>query len=326
MCLFSWKAPLSSVLGNYKLISFFIVDKKFNLLGLSFTDDIVGSTFSFQIGDENQNVKNVQFDKAGVKVNGEPYFFASFMPRVDFKDAAVISAKIDNSTNKDETTDIVWKIYRWDSMNPENLIKTVDEKVSVKANSSALASVSVSEVGYPVYYIIGELKYKDSKSIIGVRFVRPGFDRLKINFPAVINFPIKKGSSSTLFSCIYHSGDYSYTDPDGKLVLKLTDVQGNIIEEYTYNGPIIGMMGLKKDFVSKKTYDHFFLSAELFKSDELLEKSILEYDCNKIDPKTCESESSAAIIFYIITGMIILLVIVGIISMIFLRIKSINNI
>lgn len=313
---FSWKVPNSLISGDYKIVSFFIVDKKYNLLGLSFTNDVIGNTFDFKIiGDKY----NVQFDSSGVFINKEKYFFAAYPPRISIEYPATISAKIDNSTKEDQLVDVVWKLYKWDSINTDNFIRTKSEKVVIAANSSKNIEINIQENTEPVYYLIGELKYKDSKSILDIRFVRPEVDKLRINFPSITSFPIKKGEKSTVFSCLYNSGT-SFSVPGGKLTITLTDIFGNVIEDYTYQGQVTGsMMAVKDDFISRKNLDHFFLNVKLWQNSELVDQSILEYDCKKIDPNFCYKKDKTTI--YIVVGAIIILIVV-ILSTIFSRRKK----
>lgn len=284
---FSWKVPKYLTTGNYTLATFFEVDKKFNLLGLSFTDDVIGNSFNFQvIGPKD----NVQFDKSGVTINNKPYFFAVFLPQIPSKDPAIIKAKIDNTTNQDQSIDISWKLYRWDAINPENLIRTEKDTIIIKARSSENIQITIPEALEPVYYLVGELKYQDSKSIINVRFIRPEVNRIRINFPSVTSFPIKTNEPSTIFSCLHNSGTAQLV-PDGKLTLVLTDQKGKVIEEYTYQGVVTGeMMAVKKDFISQDTFDHFFLTAQLWQQGKLVDQSTLEYNCKNINPELCKQK------------------------------------
>jgi hypothetical protein len=301
---FSWQVPDFAKEGEYRLVSFFIVDQKFNLLGLSFTDDVVGNPFSFNVSGKKTNV---EFDKAEVTINDLPYYFAAFPPLVPSKDIANVSAKINNTTDKDETVGIVWKLYSWDSIDPDNFIRTSTSSIKVKSNSSSNIKISIPENASSVYYLIGELSYKDSKSIIGVRFVRPEVDKLRLNFPSITKFPIEKGTELSMFSCVHNSGSSSLV-PDGKLILKLLDNAGKVINEYTYEGGITGeMMAVKKDFRSPKLLNQFSLYAELWQGDKIVDQSKIDYDCNKIDPKSCKTDYT---IFMMIGGVILLIVLI----------------
>jgi len=305
---FAWDVPKSLTEGNYKIASFFIVDKKFNLLGLSFTNDVIGNTFNFNIVSKNgPQTRDVRFDEAGVKINDSPYFFAAFPPSVPSINPAIISAKINNSTNSAQTVDVVWKVYRWDGIDPANFIKTASSKTTIKAGSSGTVQITIPDADYPVYYIVGELAYKDSKSIIDVRFVRPEVNRIRLNFPSITSFPIKQGADSTIFSCLHNSGTASSV-PNGKMTLTLTDNSGRTIDKYTYQGAVTGsMMAAKTDFVAKSNIDHFFLTAQLWQADKLVDQTKLEYDCNKIDPKLCNPKNNNSIIFAVLIIIIVLM-------------------
>jgi hypothetical protein len=54
---FSWKVPSYAESGDYSLATFFTTSRKFNLLGLSFTDDVVGNTVPFSVsGDVKSSI------------------------------------------------------------------------------------------------------------------------------------------------------------------------------------------------------------------------------------------------------------------------------
>ena len=63
--------------------------------------------------------------------------------------------------------------------------------VTVPAGGSAPVSITITDAKYPVYLVVGTLSWKDTKSIIGVRFVREGVDRTRINFPSIMSFPLQ---------------------------------------------------------------------------------------------------------------------------------------
>jgi hypothetical protein len=285
---FSWKVPAYAQSGKYQLVTYFTADKKFNLLGLSFTDDIVGNSFNFNVSGEKTGVA---FDKSSVMINKAPYYFAAYPPKIQPQDDANISIKIDNTTNQAQSIKTNWKLYRWDGANPSNLIREFSTTTAIKANSIGDIKFSIQEKSEPVYYLVGEFIYKDAKSVVGIRFVRDGVDRVRLNFPSVTSFPLKKGDSTTLFSCLHNSGQSSQV-PNNKIVLEITDENGKIIESYTYEGVVTGdVMAVKKDFVSKVNLDIFSVHASLYTDGKLVDESTMRYDCNEIDPTKCIPEN-----------------------------------
>jgi hypothetical protein len=89
---FSWRVPAYAKGGNYRAATYFTTSKKFNLLGLSFTDDVVGNALPFTVSSEQPNL--VQFDKDNVTINAAPFRFAAFPPTISATATAIISVPI----------------------------------------------------------------------------------------------------------------------------------------------------------------------------------------------------------------------------------------
>lgn len=287
---FQWRVPAYAQSGDYQLATFFTASRKFNLLGLTFTDDVVGNTVPFRVVGEQTG--SVRFDKAGVTINAEPYLFAAFPPRIDASAPAVVNATIRNTTGSSQTATVSWVVYQWDAQLRENAVQEETRQVTVPAGGSAPISITVRDTKYPVYLVVGTLKWQDAQSVIGARFVRDGIDRTRINFPGVMSFPLMAGQETTLFSCLHNSGSASLV-PDGRLVLTLSDSLGNLIHEYTYEGGVTGaMMGVAEAFTPRKSYDYFVLDARLYRGEEFIDEAHLVYDCQEINPSLCVPESA----------------------------------
>jgi hypothetical protein len=288
---FEWRIPAYAQSGDYQLATFFTTSRKFNLLGLSFTDDVVGNTVPFQVIGEQTT--GVAFDKTGVTVNDEPYYFAAFPPRVNLTESATVEAHIRNTTGSAQAATVSWVIYQWDAQLRENVVQEEFQRVTVPAGGTAPISITVRDTNYPVYLVVGTLQWQDSQSIIGVRFVREGVNRTRINFPSITSFPLVAGQSNTLFSCLHNSGSESFV-PNGRLELSLADHNGVTIHEYTYTGDVTGaMMGVASDFTPKRNYDYFTLSARLYQDDEFVDEVTQTFDCNQIDPTLCQEQEQA---------------------------------
>jgi hypothetical protein len=288
---FQWRVPSYALSGEYELATYFVSSRKFNLLGLSFTDDIVGNTIPFTVAGEMTT--GVKFDKAGVTVNGDEYFFAAFPPRVEATAPGVVSATLRNTTNTVQAVTVQWTVYQWDGLLRENVVQEETRTVSVPANSSAEATITVTDTKYPVYYVVGTAKWKDTQSVIGARFVREGVDRTRINFPGVMSFPLKAGETNTLFSCLHNSGESAVVS-GGSLDLTVLDREGNPIHHYTYTGDVTGeMMGVASAFTPTENYDYFTVTARLFQGDQFVDEANLVYDCQAIDPSLCLPAAAA---------------------------------
>lgn len=287
---FSWDVPSYARTGEYQLATFFTTSRKFNLLGLSFTDDVIGNTVPFRVTGEQRG--GVAFDKGEVTVNDEPYYFAAFPPRTDAASPVEVEALVRNTTNASQTAVVLWTVSQWDAQQRENVVQEETRQVTIPAGGSASVSTIVRDTKYPVYLVTGTLQWKDTKSVIGVRFVRTGLDRTRINFPGVMSFPLVEGQENTLFSCLHNSGESGIVE-GGRLELTLKDVLGNTIHEHIYSGGVTGaMMGVASLFTPKETYDYFTLSARLYKDDQLVDEANLIYDCNTINPALCNPKPS----------------------------------
>lgn len=286
----NWNIPSYAVSGEYKIATFFTVSRKFNLLGLPFTDDVVGNTASFKVAGELKN--GVSFKKDAVTVAGENYYFAAFPPRTSAADPVTVEATLTNPTGESVTVPVTWSLYHWSQNDQANFITSKTEQVTIAAGKSATVSFVVNDANHPVYLLQGVAKWHDSSSIINVRFVRSGHDQLRINYPSVMSYPLVEGQEATLFSCLHNAGE-SASVPDGRLELSLLDHKGKVIHSYTYTGDVTGaMMGVVEKFTPKKTYGTFTLDAKLYQGQMLVDQSSVTYDCQVLDPSLCPTEST----------------------------------
>lgn len=286
---FSWNVPSHAQSGQYELATFFITSHKFNLLGLTFTDDVVGNTVPFNVNGDQ--VSGIAFDKAGVTVDGNPYFFAAFPPSVGGSGPVTVAATVHNTTDKDASAEVEWTVYQWDAQLAENVVARERSTVTVPAGGSAPVSIRVTDARHPVYLVRGSLAWEDTKSIIGVRFARRDVNRLRINFPSLMSFPLKKGEKATLFSCLHNAGVADIIR-NGELDLTLSNASGKIIHEYSYKGDVTGeMMGVADSFVPARDYDVLTLDARLLHNGALVDSARVTYDCNEIDPGLCKKGS-----------------------------------
>lgn len=287
---FAWKVPAYAVSGEYRIVTFFTTSRKFNLLGLSFTDDVVGPATPFTVVGEAHS--SVSFDKSSVTVGGKPYHFAAFPPRESQKDPVTLTAMVHNATKEKAMVQVSWVIYQWDAQLRQNVIQEeVPKKILVPAGASMPVSVTVHDALYPVYYVVGTLAWKDTKSIIGARFVRAGVDRARINFPGLASYPLKRGVENTLFSCVHNAGT-SVSLPHSRLELSLFDEWDNEIHSYTYNGDVTSaMMGVADTFIPQRDYTTMTLIARLYSNDEIVDEARLVYDCHTLAPDSCQGAS-----------------------------------
>jgi len=169
-----------------------------------------------------------------------------------------------------------------------------------------------------------EADYKDVKSILDIRYVNQDAQQTRINFPAVTAFPLKKGATETVFSCLHNSGSADMVG-NNKFVMDLLDQNGKPIHSYTYTGDISGaMMGVKDEFVPNKDYDKFSLVAKLYTDGKLVDSAEMKYDCSLINPAKCSqvSASSGNTLRSMLIIFIIILTVIGLIAVLVRKLKS----
>ena len=286
---FTWNVPENAAGGEYMAAFFFQTEKRYNLLGLSFTDDVTGNQAHFTITNSDKTGV-VSFDKNSVTFNKKPYSFAAFPPH--FTKNEIVHTAVTVSNPKDEVmfTTVTWKLYSWDGLREETLKDTRTEVLKLAPGETRQVTYGAPPINGTVSYLVAELTDGASKSILDMRFVRDDIEEMRINFPSILSYPLKAGEESTVFSCI-HSTNIPLI-PGNTLTLTLTDEKGNVIHTYTYNGDVTGaMMGLKDTFVPEKTYSTFTLTATLEHKGSIFEKITIPYKCEDIDQSLCQEST-----------------------------------
>ena len=281
---FKWHVPENAPGGEYMVAFFFETAKRYNLLGLSFTDDVTGNQTRFTVTTKGKGVATL--DKNTVTLNSQLHRFASFPPHFGKDDPVTISAKLVNPRNETITVPVTWKLYAWDSLREESLRNTKKESVELKPRETRTISYVAVPIGSSVSYVVAEARDAMSTSLLDIRFVRDGIDETRINFPGITGYPLEAGKENTLFSCV-HSTDTPVVS-DNTLTLTLKDDKENVIHTYTYAGDITSaMMGVKDAFTPAKTYATFSLTATLKHKGDIIEEVREIYNCASINPALC---------------------------------------
>lgn len=286
---FNYQLPSGLPTGTYTLTSYFLTQDKFNLAGLSFTDDIYGGYETFTI--EGGSEKSIRLDRTGVKINKEPYRIFGFLPKPFPADAKSVSMSVPlkNETDKNLDAQVSYEFYAWDGIAKENLLKSWNEKVSISKNSSKNLSFNLDLSDRPVYYVKIKAAAGDQKSDVHVRFVKEGF-RPRLNYVGITNFPLEKDQKATLFAC-YHNT--AHEEANGKLNLALKDQNGKILAETSFDGKITGQIEVLTKELSNLSMDNLTLSAQLFddKGNKVDEVDI-PYDCSKFSQSLCRKQKT----------------------------------
>lgn len=292
---FNWTPSQYLPAGNYYMATYFITSDRFNLSGLSFTDDIIGGRGDFKVVTDNQGL---YFDKDSVTINGDPHQFIAAVPQFPKYERLVVTAPVKNDTLEAMNVGVTWNIYYWDAQREEQLVETVEGAAFVPASGVTDVSYELKDYQHAVYLIEPVITYRnETVSKLNVRVARTGIDFPRINFPAVTSFPLKGGEESTLFSCLHNGGSNALVT-DTVMTLELKDEVGNVIHTYTYEGGTTGdMMAIAESFTPEMDYNAVSLTATLSHQGGLVDTVTVAYDCEEIDPNSCVESSEESSIF-----------------------------
>lgn len=289
---FSWMVPNAAEAGDYQIAFYFNSAERYNLLGLSFTDDVTGNTADFKVVGEGGTA--AAFDKNAVMLNGKPHRFAAFPLHFTKDELVTAEVKLVNPKDEEVTVAVTWKLYDWDGLREEARRDMQQEVILLKAKETKTLAYKAQPINASVSYLVVEVKDRDAKSILDIRFVRDGIEETRINFPSIETYPLKAGEKAGLFSCV-HSTNQPVVK-DNILSLTLRDAEGNVFHNYQYRGDITGnMMGLSDSFTPEKTYANFTLTATLERDGKLIEEVVQKYDCEKIDKTLCPKAGAQSI-------------------------------
>ena len=290
---FVWNVPPDAQPGDYRMVSFVDGSQQFSLLGLTFTDDIVGDSFDFSI--VGHDFGTVRFGKESVHINGQPFYFAAFPPQVDASTTDVtVTANIANTATEPTAAQVSWKLYYWDSTIPAHLLTNETKQYIIGAKSSGAVSFTITDTTHTVYYLVGELtEHSGSKSVIGVRFVRSGVSMPRLAFVGVNSYPV--ATSSTAFTCIHSTNNTEVENATLTLSVLTKGFFGTTtVISKTYRGAIPGdMLAFALPFATKLS--SFSIAAELYQNGKLVESKIVPYRCEDLQD-VCPTSGNAFIL------------------------------
>ncbi len=283
---FSWHIPKGTTAGNYRANYFFTVGKKFNLGGLSFSNEVIIGSSSFVI--ESQNHNYVQFDRSKTKINEKKYLHVGSLPIIDKGQSPVLTQMIDNTFSENKDVKMTYDLYYWDGLNDENKIDSKTENINLSANSKKEIKYTFPSMNVSVYFLRVTAEYDNQKSIINIRLASKQ-ERPRLNYPAIVSFPIKKGDKEILYSCFHNT---SNVNTQGKVIVTLIDEEGKKVAQINHEGEIPSAMSADKvEFIAKKNYQKLNLKAEVYdKNDKLVDSYQTTYDCADFD--ACDNKNN----------------------------------
>ena len=328
----SWRVPVDAVSGDYYVGYSFVANDRYNVTGIAVTDDIVGASAAFSVSG-NSEAAPVEFNKADTTIDGQDYSFAGVPPALSQTDTHVISTTLTNPSDQTKTVPLQWTQYAWDGVNQENERYVDATVITLEPNEVREVRYVVQPQEEAVVYVTAVTQDQQAKSYLNIRYVRDGVEESRLHSPALSQFPLVSGEETTLFTCAH-----SIASPlanDVTLSLTLSDKQGNEIDSYSYTGELSGALsGFGETFTPERNYNYAKLDVTLEQSGTVVESITIIYDCNDINPESCneiiapvvaetdtQAPSSSLQMLLMVVGVVVLLLIL-IIMFVMLRKKG----
>jgi len=284
---FKWRVPANSIDGGYSMATFFTVNKKYNLAGLSFWNHTYAGFSDFKVTGLKDGVS---FNRNKVTVNGKAFELRSMSEPLPNDKPINVKVPLQNKTAKVLNLNLSYKLYYWDSLQQINLLDSKKENVSLAPGASKDISYVINNSEKPVYYLTITAEGEGVKSVINVRPTTTG-SQVRLNFSGIDNFPVNKGDKLTSFVC-FHNTSFA-GEMDTKIEQIIRDKNGTVVDKLEYQGMIGGSIGAaKNDVTAIADYEYLTVETKVYGSKgDLIEENTLVYDCSLFDKDYCAKQS-----------------------------------
>jgi len=304
---FTWNVPPDAQPGLYEAAAYVASSDRFELSGLTFTDDITGSMTRFAV--VGQDAGAVRFDKSSVTVAGTPFYFAAFPPTVSSSTVQVpVTADVVNTQASTVTATINWKLYWWDALLQSHLVSQSTQSLTLQPNSTTTVTYVAKDTKHDAYYLVGTLTDQyGSSSIIGVRYGYYGaVDDTRLNFVGISAYPAHAGQGEAI-ACIHSTGSTDVPDTTLTVTAKTNNeflpFLNRTIAKASWTGTIGGnIYALTAPF--KGSSSSFTVTANLYRGGTLVDTVTLPYTCSQLGVPCGRSESEILLFVLILVALI----------------------
>jgi hypothetical protein len=310
--------------GEY-IIQYYVYNQdRFNLAGLSFTEDVIGNMTTFNVEGGGQHI---YLDKANITVDGKEHDTRGFMLQVAKDETIPVKIPLINPEKEAKEIEISYKLYKWDEVLQSNLINANIQQVTVPANGKVDLEYKVDTKTEPVYYLVIEAKSLgvtetstvNNKTMAHIRFAVEGNNKSRINWVGLNKYPVQKGDEVQVMTCVHNT---AYATDQGPIKVKsiVKDSKGKELAKIEYEGIMVSAIsGLANNFKADKNLNKITIETSLYNvNNEIVDSLITTYDCNELSPESCVKEkeilenSQTAIISVISIIIVCLLSFIGV--------------
>ncbi len=289
----TWPIPFDAQPGSYKLALYVASSHRFELYGLTFTDDVTGSTVPFKVVGTDQGA--VRFDKSSITLDGQPFHAVTFPPVMASTTTAVpVTAVVKNTTSSTVTASVHWQLFYWDAQQSSHLIGESTEPVTLAPHDQTTVSYTVRDTAHAVYYLLGTLTDEHGgKSVIGVRYVASNANDPRFNFVGISAYPAEAGKG-VAFACIHTPGVGPAENSEIDITATTDEAfpfLSRVIAHAVWKGDIPqSIFALAAPFTGSA--DSFTLTASLYQNGNLVDTVSLPYTCTELGVPCGASDST----------------------------------
>jgi hypothetical protein len=289
--------PGDAPTGDY-IIQYYVYNQdRFNLNGLSFTEDIIANQAEFRVEGKDEHV---YLDKTNITVGGKIHDTRAFITEHDLGKDIVVTIPLINPTPDEKRMEISYKLYSWDGILLDNLLEESIREINIAPNTKLEQEYIVRVKDHPVYYLeINSQLFdnqgnstKQEKTMAHIRFAIPYNNSPRINWVGVNKNPFAEDQIE-LMTCI-HNTSRSFYKQNIKVESIARDEKGRELTRIAYDGTVASnISGIKNKLNTNKKFNLVSIETNIYNSsNELIDNIITKYDCNEISPELCFVESN----------------------------------
>jgi len=298
---YSYNISNNAPTGDY-IIQYYVYNQnRFNLSGLSFTEDIIAGVTEFSI---EGKAEHVYLDKTNITVDGQINDTRAFITKHEKGKDIPIRLPLVNPTGEDQNVRISYKLYKWDEISENNFIEEQIQEKLVNANNKIDLEYIVKDNEYPVYYLvitaipIGEriTDINKKQTMAHIRYLVEDNNRPRVNWVGLDKNPFEGGEIAML-TCV-HNTVFATDEGPVKAQSIARDEKGRELSKIEYEGIMpSAISGIKNKLNTDKRFNLVSIETNLYNSsNELVDNIITEYKCDDISPELCLAESKSNIL------------------------------
>ncbi len=278
---FEWNIPEEISGGRYLVAMDYVINRNFYLSGSPILEGVYGGVSYFNLDGGAGN--EVVFNKENIFVNNTKAYARDFIPSIDRGEDVSINYQLNNLSADTQNITVLEKLYDWDGLKEDNLIKTNTDNVELNGKGTLDRSVDFSNLDPGTYLLkVTTESEQGVPATLNVRFsITGGPAPTRINFQKLQSFPLKEGEPNAIFSS-FHSVFYGLAE-DYSVRLTLTDDNGNSISEANYSGNIqSGVTAIMDEFTPNRDYNSISLTTTVYdENNNVVNETKSEYTPEK---------------------------------------------